>query len=99
MVAPGAGDACQIPALRAQGVGDLNEVEVLGLQVGQLRLGDLPARPGDRALLKQVNANLLDNALKFPRTRAPAVIEAGCREQAGGEPVFYVKDNGAGFDM
>jgi signal transduction histidine kinase len=47
-------------------------------------------------LLKQVFANLLSNALKFSRGCRPAIIEVGCEP---GRPVFWVKDNGVGFDM
>lgn len=52
----------------------------------------------DRTLLRWVLLNLLGNAIKFTRTRAQAQIEVGA--QAGdNEMVFYVKDNGVGFDM
>ena len=53
---------------------------------------------GDPALLKQVWANLLSNAIKYSRGRTPAVIEIGCRRE-NGEDVYFVRDNGAGFDM
>jgi light-regulated signal transduction histidine kinase (bacteriophytochrome) len=49
-------------------------------------------------LLKQVYVNLLSNALKFTRRREIAHIEVGCR-QADGEVVYFVRDDGAGFDM
>jgi PAS domain S-box-containing protein len=52
----------------------------------------------DRALLRWVMLNLLSNAIKFTRTRKQAVIEVGA-QAAEGETVFYVKDNGVGFDM
>jgi signal transduction histidine kinase len=55
-----------------------------------------PAR-GDRALLLQVFSNLLQNAAKFTRDRADARVEVGSRPD-GGQTVYYVKDNGAGFD-
>jgi light-regulated signal transduction histidine kinase (bacteriophytochrome) len=42
--------------------------------------------------------NLIDNALKYSRHRAKIVVEIGC-EQRGGEAVYYVRDNGVGFDM
>lgn len=60
-----------------------------------------PAMPcvGDSRLLTIVLENLIGNAWKFSaRTVAPA-IRIGCRAGEGGEPVFFVADNGAGFDM
>ena len=61
-------------------------------------VGDLPPCQADAGLLRQVFANLLDNAIKFTRRRAQARIEVGCEWQAG-VPVYFVRDNGAGFDM
>lgn len=54
---------------------------------------------GDARLLLAVFQNLLDNAWKFTSRQALARIEVGCQPGAGGETVFFVKDNGAGFDM
>lgn len=52
---------------------------------------------GDENLLREVFANLLSNAVKYTRPRAQARIEAGsCVSQ--GETIYYVKDNGVGFD-
>ena len=53
---------------------------------------------GDRSMLKLVIANLLANAVKFTRMRAPAEIEIGCADREDEVEVF-VRDNGAGFDM
>jgi light-regulated signal transduction histidine kinase (bacteriophytochrome) len=59
---------------------------------------DLPLCQADPALLKQVFVNLLANALKFTGRREVAVIEVGCRQEQGA-PVYFVKDNGVGFNM
>jgi len=64
----------------------------------QWDLKPLPEARADRALMHQVLVNLLGNALKFTRSRESAVIEVGCR-RAANEGVYYVKDNGVGFDM
>ncbi|MBI5385310.1 MAG: PAS domain S-box protein [Verrucomicrobia bacterium] len=61
-------------------------------------LQPLPPAQGDRAMLRQALANLLANAIKYTRPRALAEIEMGGRVE-GHEAVYYVKDNGVGFDM
>jgi len=63
-----------------------------------LKIAELPASQGDPTLLQQVWLNLLSNALKFTRGKKPAIIEIGAWEMAD-EIIYYVKDNGAGFDM
>src|SRR5271157_5726531 len=73
-----------------QGEREGREVEVI--------LGELPPCRADAALLKQVWLNLLANALKFTRSRAEARIEAGSFARDG-ETVYFVRDNGVGFDM
>ncbi|HLK54927.1 MAG TPA: MASE1 domain-containing protein [Chthonomonadaceae bacterium] len=75
-------------------------LEQEGRQV-QIILGDMPVCQADQALLKQVLLNLLSNALKYTRQREEAVIEIGA--QTGGETsgacIYFVKDNGVGFNM
>jgi light-regulated signal transduction histidine kinase (bacteriophytochrome) len=53
---------------------------------------------GDPVLLRAALANLLGNAWKFTRPRLPARVEVG-RQPGGSEAAFFVRDNGAGFDM
>jgi two-component system sensor histidine kinase/response regulator len=63
-----------------------------------LQVADIPPWTGDAALLHQVFANLLSNALKFTRRRELARIEVGWQPEDGALTCF-VKDNGTGFDM
>jgi signal transduction histidine kinase len=58
----------------------------------------LPRVHVDKTLFKQVWMNLLGNAIKYTRNRDKTEISIGCKESQN-EFEFYVKDNGAGFDM
>ena len=64
----------------------------------EFRIDDLAIGYGDRALVKQVWTNLLSNAIKYSRGRNPALVEIGSVTQ-NGENVYFVRDNGVGFDM
>ena len=59
---------------------------------------DLAPARGDHSLIRQVLYNLLSNASKFTKRRRKAVIRVGSYSEDG-QMVYYVKDNGAGFDM
>ena len=58
----------------------------------------LPSIQGDPALLKQVWTNLIGNALKYSGKKPDGRVEVGAREGST-EHVYWVRDNGAGFDM
>ena len=85
------------PAALVQQVLEDLHAERAGRQV-EIKLGDLPPCRAEPTLLKQVFVNLLSNALKYSRQREVAHIEVGCRE-SNGQRVYFVKDNGVGFDM
>jgi len=63
----------------------------------QWKVAELPRIYADSALLRQVFVNLLNNALKYSRTRETTIIEISARQEAG-ENVIWVRDNGVGFD-
>jgi PAS domain S-box-containing protein len=71
--------------------------ELQGREIS-LTILDLPPCSADPAMLKLVFQNLLSNALKFTRQREKAEIEVGAFHKDG-RTVYYVKDNGIGFDM
>ncbi len=61
-------------------------------------ISSLSGTYGNYSLLRQVWINLLDNAVKYTRTREKAIIYIACRKEVN-EVVFYIQDNGVGFDM
>jgi light-regulated signal transduction histidine kinase (bacteriophytochrome) len=103
----------ELLAFSRTGKADLNARPVdLGALVGEVietlrpavngrpvdwRIGELPEVRADPVLLRAVVQNLLDNALKFTRGRAPAQIEVGA-DASNGRRAIWVRDNGVGFD-
>lgn len=62
------------------------------------KVGELPTVVADLMMIRMAVGDLLSNAVKYTRQKDPAVIEIGARLE-GPEYVFFVKDNGVGFDM
>lgn len=63
-----------------------------------LRIGDLENCFGDTSMMRQVVANLLSNAIKYSSGKSPQIIEVFSKREDQ-KLVYFVKDNGAGFDM
>jgi signal transduction histidine kinase len=85
--------------------------DLLGRQI-EIVIGTLPLCQADPTLLKQVWTNLISNALKYTRKRELGRVEIGSRTgpqplanehknltESKEETVYFVKDNGAGYDM
>jgi PAS domain S-box-containing protein len=67
-------------------------------QTIEFHILELPSAFADAALIKQVWHNLIENAIKYSRSRTPPVVEIGAiRGQV--DTIYFVKDNGVGFDM
>lgn len=64
----------------------------------RIEIGPLPTANGDPTMLAQVLQNLLGNALKFSAHHAKPRVQIGAT-RLGEQQVFFVRDNGAGFDM
>lgn len=77
-----------------QELGDEQEMSPVAL-----RIGHLDPCQADPSLLKQVFSNLLSNALKFSSRVEQSHIEVGQQVEPDGKIVYFVRDNGVGFDM
>ncbi len=62
-------------------------------------ISPLPEVLADPAMMRQVWINLVANAVKYTRPRDPAEIEINWDNSRAGEAIFFVRDNGVGFDM
>jgi signal transduction histidine kinase len=73
------------------------KAEIAGRAI-EFKIADLPRCEADNSLMRQVYLNLLSNAIKFTRGRSPAKIEINWKQE-GDRVVYFVRDNGVGFDM
>ncbi|WP_132250490.1 ATP-binding protein [Methylobacterium segetis] len=73
--------------------------DVLPERTIRWEIGPLGRAYADPFMLRLVLENLLSNALKYTRDRPEAVIAVGRLPPSDGEAVFFVRDNGVGFDM
>jgi light-regulated signal transduction histidine kinase (bacteriophytochrome) len=69
-----------------------------GARAIEFRLCDIPNAHADRLTMSQVWINLISNALKYTRKREVTKIEI-CAEEKDDSVVYYIHDNGVGFDM
>jgi PAS domain S-box-containing protein len=75
----------------------LAENDINGRNI-EWNIAALPTLNGDHALLRLVWYNLINNAIKFTKQKNPASKAIGYREEKN-EFIFFINDNGAGFDM
>lgn len=91
----------QVVRLEPVRVNELVEAAVRELHAlypgGEVNVSPLPSCMGDERMLRQAFINLLANAFKFSSNRSSRLIEIGCIERPG-ENVYFIRDNGAGFD-
>jgi light-regulated signal transduction histidine kinase (bacteriophytochrome) len=90
-------EAVDLSAMAAEVLASLSEREPSRVLQAQIEPG--LGATGDHRLLRQLMENLLGNAWKFSAGQAITRISFGQETDADGNPVYYVKDKGAGFDM
>lgn len=73
------------------------EQDISGRNI-EWKITTLPIVSADHALIRQVWVNLIGNAIKYTNQRDTAIIEIG-ENKENNEHIFYIKDNGAGFNM
>jgi light-regulated signal transduction histidine kinase (bacteriophytochrome) len=69
-----------------------------GARSAQVHIEALPEASADAGLMKHVWANLIGNAIKYSGKRPEPRVEVGGRREPA-ETIYWVRDNGAGFDM
>lgn len=64
-----------------------------------VKIDPMPACHGDQSMIKQVWLNLISNAVKYSSRETEPRIEIGYKDDHNGHHIYFVKDNGVGFDM
>jgi len=67
--------------------------------ISAIKIGELPPAQGDRSMLRVVLFNLITNALKYSSTQEHPRVDIGGESHSPGRVVYFVRDNGVGFDM
>ncbi|MEO5644802.1 MAG: response regulator [Bacteroidia bacterium] len=65
----------------------------------KIEIEELPPATTEDTLMHQVWCNLITNAIKYSSKKTPAQIQVGCYEDQREGNIYFVKDNGVGFDM
>ncbi len=76
-----------------------SEISSMAQREIEFRISTLPPALGEATLIRQALFNLISNAVKFSGPKDLPVVEVGCKEGDEGENVYFVRDNGVGFDM
>jgi signal transduction histidine kinase len=76
----------------------VQELKALTSKKTSISVKDLPPVYGDSRMLHQVFYNLISNAMKFTKHKETSIIEIGCNQEQD-EYIYFITDNGAGFDM
>lgn len=76
----------------------IKSMETSPLEKITFHINSLKSTYGDKAMLRQVIFNLLSNAIKYSAKKDKQIIEIGSKEEKG-SIIYYIKDNGAGFNM
>lgn len=80
-------------------VNSVKEEELIGITNDvEFDIKELLSAHGQQVLIKQVWVNLISNAIKYSQKQAKTIIEIGSYKK-GNMIIYYVKDNGVGFDM
>lgn len=76
----------------------IDEIGSAVTRKADIRVETMPPAKADASLIHQVWMNLIANAVKYSAKKEAPRVDVGCVQKEG-QPVYFVRDNGAGFDM